>query len=230
MIIYIKLDIIAAFNCLWIAEEEEWKTAFWTRYELYEYLVMPFSLANALSLFQHYINDTLRDYLNVFCTVYIDDILIYSNSWEERTAHVKKVLKCLWIADLQIDISKWEFNVTEICYLSMIITTDSICIDSQKVQAVVNWETSTCVKDIQAFVDFANFYQYFVQEFSKVVTPLIALVRKDILFKWTEECQKSFELLKERFTTALILVHFDSIKEIIVKTDASDWVFTEILS
>ena len=94
----------------------------------------------------------------------------------------------------------------------------------------MNWETSTCVKDIQAFIGFTNFYQRFVQGFSKVVAPLIALVRKDILFKWTEECQKSFKLLKERFTTALILAHFDSIKEIIVETDASDWVSAGILS
>ena len=157
-VIYIKLDIIAAFNCLQIAEEEEWKTAFQTCYELYEYLVMHFSLINALSLFQHYINDTLKDYLNIFCTVYIDDILIYSNSWEEHTAHVKKVLKRLQIADLQINISKCEFNVTEICYLDMIITTDGICMIPQKVQAVVNWETPTCVKDIQTFIGFANFY------------------------------------------------------------------------
>ena len=94
----------------------------------------------------------------------------------------------------------------------------------------MNWETPTCVKDIQAFIGFTNFYQRFVQGFSKVVTSLIALVRKDVLFKWTEECQKFFKLLKERFTTASILVNFDSTKEIIVETDTSDWVFTEILS
>ena len=94
----------------------------------------------------------------------------------------------------------------------------------------MNWETSTCVKDIQTFIDFTNFYQRFVQGFSKVVTSLIALVRKDVLFKWTEECQRFFKLLKKRFTTALILAHFDSTKEIIVKTDASDWVSAEILS
>ena len=91
---------------------------------------MPFSLTNALLLFQHYINDTLRDYLNVFYTVYIDDILIYSNFWEEHTAHVKKVLKHLQIVSLQIDISKCEFNVTEVCYLNMIIMTDGICMNS----------------------------------------------------------------------------------------------------
>ena len=94
----------------------------------------------------------------------------------------------------------------------------------------MNWETSICVKDIQIFIDFINFYWHFVQEFSKVVTSLIILVRKDVLFKWTEECQKFFKLLKKRFTTALILAHFDSTKEIIVKTDASDWVSAEILS
>ena len=112
----------------------------------------------------------------------------------------------------------------------MIITTDSICMNPQKVQVIVNWETPTCVKDIQIFIGFAKFYWRFVQRFFKVITSLIALVRKDVLFKWTEECQKFFELLKERFTTALILAHFDSIKEIIVKTDTSDWVFTGILS
>ena len=94
----------------------------------------------------------------------------------------------------------------------------------------MNWETSICVKDIQTFIGFTNFYKRFVQGFFKVVTSLIVLVRKDVLFKWTEECQKFFKLLKKRFTTALILVHFDSTKEIIVKTDALNWVFTEILS
>ena len=94
-IIYTKLDIIAAFNRLRIAEGEEWKTAFRTRYGLYEYLVMPFGLANAPLSFQHYINDTLRDYLDVFYTAYIDDILIYSNTKEEHFTHVKKVLERL---------------------------------------------------------------------------------------------------------------------------------------
>ena len=94
----------------------------------------------------------------------------------------------------------------------------------------MNWETSTCVKDIQIFIGFASFYWRFVQGFSKVVASLIVLVRKDVLFKWIEECKKFFKLLKKRFTTALNLVHFDSTKEIIMETDASDWVFAEILS
>ena len=99
-VIYTKLDIIAVFNWLHIAEGEEWKTAFHTRYRLYEYLVMPFSLANTPLSFQYYINNTLRDYLNIFCTIYIDDILIYSNTKEEHSTYVKKVLKHLRTAGL----------------------------------------------------------------------------------------------------------------------------------
>ncbi|SLM40157.1 retrotransposon nucleocapsid protein [Lasallia pustulata] len=102
--------------------------------------------------------------------------------------------------------------------------------DPQKLQAVVDWETPTCVKDIQAFISFANFYQRSIQAFSKVVAPLIALVQKDVPFQWTEDCQKAFDLLKKRFTTAPILAYFDPTKEIIVEIDASDWVSARILS
>ena len=109
---FIKLDIIAAFNKLRMAAGEEWKTAFRTRYGLYEYLVLPFGLSNAPSSFQHYINDSLREFLDVFCTAYIDDILIYSNSRKEHTQHVRKVLERLRSAGLQVDIEKCEFSVT----------------------------------------------------------------------------------------------------------------------
>lgn len=92
---YTKLDIISAFNRLRIAQGEEWKTAFRTRYGLFEYLVMPFGLTNGPASFQHYINDALRDYLDIFCTAYLDDILIYSNSLSEHRQHVRQVLQRL---------------------------------------------------------------------------------------------------------------------------------------
>ena len=91
-VVYTKLDVIAAFNRLRIALGEEWKTTFRTRYRLYEYLVMPFGLAGAPSFFQHYINNTLREYLDLFYTMYIDDILIYSESRKEYMKHVRLVL------------------------------------------------------------------------------------------------------------------------------------------
>ena len=228
--IYSKIDIIAAFNRLRMQQGEEWKTAFRTRYGLYEYLVMPFGLANAPSSFQNFINDVLQGMLDDFCTAYIDDILIYSNSKKEYQAHVRKVLAALQKAGLQADIDKCEFHVTEISYLGLIISTEGIRMDPKKVEAVQNWETPTCVKDVQAFIGFANFYRRFIRAFSDIVRPMINAIKKDKAFRWSIECQKSFESLKERFTTAPILAHFDFEKECIVETDASDNVSAGVLS
>jgi hypothetical protein len=92
---YTKLDIISAFNRLRIKDGDEWKTAFRTRYGLFEYLVMPFGLCNGPASFQNFINDTLREYLDIFCTAYLDDILIYSETEEEHERHVKLILEKL---------------------------------------------------------------------------------------------------------------------------------------
>ena len=207
--IYSKIDIIAAFNRLRMQQGEEWKTAFRTRYGLYEYLVMPFGLANAPSSFQNFINDILHGMLDEFCTAYIDDILIYSNSKKEYQTHIRKVLAALQKIGLQANIDKCEFHVTKISYLGLIISTKGIRMDPKKVEAVQNEETPTCVRDVQAFIGFANFYHRFIRAFSDVVRPMIATIKKNTTFYWTPKCQKSFELLKKRFTTAPILAHFD---------------------
>ena len=93
--LYIKFDIIAAFNEIRIKQGYKEKTAFLTRYGLYEYVVMPFGLYNAPGIFQSFINETLREYLDQFCTAYLDDILIYSNSKEEHVQYVQSVLQKL---------------------------------------------------------------------------------------------------------------------------------------
>ena len=135
---YTKLDIIAAFNKLRIAKGDEWLTAFRTRYGLFEYLVMPFGLANAPSTFQHYVNDVLRPYLDVFCTAYIDDILIYSDNLEEHKKHVNLVLDALDQANLQLDVDKCEFYKTEVLYLGLLISTDRIRMDPKKIEAITS--------------------------------------------------------------------------------------------
>ena len=228
--IYSKIDIIAAFNCLHMQQGEEWKTAFQTRYGLYEYLVMPFRLANAPLSFQNFINNILHGMLDEFCTAYIDDIMIYSNSKKEHQTHIRKVLAALQKAGLQADIDKCEFHVTKISYLGLIISTEGIRIDPKKVEAVQNWETPTYVRDVQVFMGFANFYRRFTRAFSDVVRTMIATIKKNTTFHWTPECQKTFELLKKRFTTIPILAHFDFEKECIFETNSSDNISAEILS
>ena len=117
---------------------------------------MPFGLCGAPSSFQEYINDVLREYLDIFCTAYIDDILIYSNSLKEHKDHVRKVLMALQKAGLQLDISKCEFHVTETIYLGLIISKDGIRMDPKKIETIQNWNTPENLKDVQAFIGFAN--------------------------------------------------------------------------
>jgi len=139
---YIKLNIIAVFNKLWMTYEDEWKIAFWTRYDLYKYNVLLFKLTNESSSFQNFINDILHDFLNVFCIAYMNDILIYSNSKKKHTQHVHQILKRLKVVELQIDIKKCEFSVIEIKYLNSIIITHKIKMNSEKINAVMNWVAS----------------------------------------------------------------------------------------
>ena len=133
---YTKLDVIHAFNQIRIKKGHKWLTAFNSRYGQFEYLVMLFSLCNAPGTFQGYINESLREYLDVFCTAYLDDVLIYSNSKADHVGHVLQVLKRLHERGLQVDIDKCKFNTTRIKYLGMIVTTNGIEMDAEKVEAI----------------------------------------------------------------------------------------------
>ncbi len=192
-----------------IKEGEEWKTAFKTCYGLYEYLVMPFGLANAPSSFQHYINDTLQGYLDIFATAYIDDILVYSNSLPEHRKHVGLVLDRMREAGLQLDISKSEFHVQEVIFLGLLVGKDGIRMDPKKIEAIQEWKTPRSIRDVQSFIGFANFYRRFIRDFSAVIRPMMQLTRKDTPFIWSSACSNAFHQLKEAFVTAPILMKFD---------------------
>ncbi len=119
---YIKLNVIVAFHKIWIAAEDKWKTAFCMRYRLYEWMVTSFKLVNASSTFQRYINWALQDFLNEFCSAYVNDILIFTDELlHQHRNHVQKVLLWLWEAGLQIDIDKCEFEVKSTKYLGFIL-------------------------------------------------------------------------------------------------------------
>lgn len=227
---YTKLDLRQGYNQIRIAEGEEWKTAFRTRYGHFEYTVMPFGLTNAPATFQHFINDCLRDYLDVFCTAYLDDILIYSNSLKEHQTHVSKVLQALQDSGVLLKPEKCEFHTQSTKYLGLIIEPGGIKMDPKKVDAVRNWKSPKTLKDVQAFLGFANFYRRFIRGFSALAFPLYKLTRKNTPFSWDTQAEKAFESLKISFTSAPILAHFDPQKRIVVETDASDYVAAGILS
>ena len=227
---YTKLDVIAAFNRIRIAEGHEWLTAFITRFGLYEMLVTPFGLCNAPATFQNYINHVLHDILDEYCTAYLDDVLVFSKTRTEHRRHVDEVIRRLGAAGLQIDIGKSEFCTTKTKYLGLIISTDGMSMDPEKVQALQTWKDPTSVKELQQFLGFANFYRRFIQGYSAIVAPMTKLLRKDINWSWGTEQAKSFETLKNAFMSAPVLAYFDHTKRTVVETDASNWASGGVLS
>ena len=191
---------------------------------------MPFGLLNATATFQARINEVLRLFLNRYYTAYIDDILIYSNNLASHRLYVKSVLQVLEAIGLQLDVKKYEFETTEGKYLGIIISTTRVQIDPQKVDYLVNQEAPINVKDVQAFLGFSNFYRRFIKGFLRIVRPLVALTRKLVKQNWTLSCREVFDILKNSFTLALILRHFDPKREVFVEYDISDFVSSGILS
>lgn len=192
---------------------------------------MQFGLANCPSKFQVFVNEVIRDMLNQNLIVYIDDILIYSKTFETHVQDVRAVLQCLTDNQLYAKIQKCEFHQTQITFLGYIISAEGVTMDNGKVQAVVNWPQLTNVKELQHFLGFANFYRHFIRNFSITAAPLTSLLQGGgQLLNWSSESIAAFKQLKEKFTTAPILHHPDPEREFIVEVDASNTGIRAILS
>ena len=228
---FTKLDVIAAFHKVRVREGDEWMTAFRTRFGLYEWLVTPFGMANSPSTFQRYINWVLRDYLDAFCTAYLDDVLIYTNgSLREHRRQVDQVLGKLKEAGLFVDIKKCEFEVKTTKYLGFIIEAGKgIRMDPAKVQAIVSWQAPTTVKGVRSFLGFANFYRRFIKNFAGLATPLTRLTG-DVSWRWTTEEQEAFDELKKKFISEPILAHFRHDRDTVMECDSSGSVTGGVLS
>ena len=212
-------------------EGEEWKTAFQTRYWHYKYTVMPFGLTNAPATFQALINTTLCKYLDIFVTAYLDDILIYTKgTLKEHIQEVKKVFKALQEADIGLQLDKCKFHVKTVKFLGSIITINGIQMDNEKVKAIRELPEPRNLKEVQAFLGFANFYQRFIQEYSQICTPLTKMTKKEQPFHCECEQREAFEKLKKKFILAPILASFNLERKIILKTNASDQALGSCLS
>ncbi len=225
-----RLNIIFAFNKLRIHLNSENYTIFIIALEAYKSKILSFKLTNDSILFQQYMNDVLWDFLNDFCQAYLDDILIYSKTQKKHKQHVKMILNRLQDADLQIDIWKCKFNVKETVFLKIIVSEQDLHMNSIKVKAIVNWATSTNLKEVQDFVDFVNFYWCFIKNFSKLVKSFTQLTWKDTSFVWNEVCVEVFDNLKKQISSTSVLRHFNVKRQAILKINAFNYVKDDILS
>lgn len=227
---FTKLDIRQAFHRIRMSPESEEMTSFRTRYGQFKYRVMPFGLCNGPATFQAFINSQIFEYLDVFVTAYVDDLIIYSNTLEEHEEHVKLVLEKLKAAGLQADIKKCEFHVQKTRFLGYIVGTHGVEVDPAKIEAVTAWERPKTVPAVQSFLGFCNFYRRFVKDYGRVVRPLQRLTEKDRKFEWTPECEEAFGEIKRRMSSTPVLTHFDPERETRLETDASGGVVAGVLS
>ncbi|MBW0561558.1 hypothetical protein O181_101273, partial [Austropuccinia psidii MF-1] len=228
--IFSKIDLHGACNLLRIIEGDERLTAFRAKYGSYEYLVMPFGLTNALASFQNLVNDIFAEFLDVFVVVCLDDITIFSSSEEEHVKHLTSVFQRLREKNLFAKASKCVFHDSSVGYLGYIASSEGLKMDSSKAQQILNWPQPRNIKALQSFLGFANFYPCFIKNYSYKLTSLTSLVKKDSPFIFNEEALSQFQILREAFTTAPILAHFNPSLPAIVETNASDYALGAVLS
>ena len=234
--VFSALDLKDAYYRIPIKKGDEWKTAFRTRYGHFEYMVMPFGLTNAPATFQAYITKALAGYLDEFCVVYLDDILIYSRDAEEHKRHLRLVLERLRKYALYANRKKCHFFTDSVEFLGFIVGSEGVSMDPRRVDTVAAWPQPTTYREVQQFLGFANFYRRFIQGYSRIARPLTSLLKGSVNGKkpgplqLDNEAAEAFRTLCAAFTEAPVLVHYDPAAAIKVETDASNFACSGILS
>ncbi|CAG2189252.1 Retrovirus-related Pol polyprotein from transposon 17.6,Retrovirus-related Pol polyprotein from transposon opus,Retrovirus-related Pol polyprotein from transposon 297 [Mytilus edulis] len=205
-------------------EETRHKSAFITRNGVYEFLRMPFGLKNAPISFQQLMSNVLRGLNWQFVLVYVDDILVFSRSFEEHLSHLEQVFTCLRDANLTLKPSKCVFAAKEVKYLGHIISKEGIKVDPEKTKAISTFPVPTRQKQVRSFLGMCNYYRRFVDSYSKIATPLNGLLKKERerSFKWNRECQVAFDNLKQALLTPPVLAYPDMNKPFMLTCDASN--------
>ena len=175
-------------------------------------------------------NDIFSDLLDVYVMIYLDDILIYSNNMSKHHRHMKEVLKHLRKAGLYAKAEKCKFHSESVEYLGYILSSSGLTMFDDKIKIIQDWLEPKKVKDIQFFLGFANFYCWFIFNYSDIVILLTRLTQKDIPWKFDSSCQDAFNFLKKAFTSAPILTHWIFNAQLIVENNASDYALAAILS
>jgi hypothetical protein len=186
--VFSKIDLRSGYHQLRIRPSDIPKTAFITKYGLYEFTVMSFALRNAPAYFMYLMNSMFMDYLDKFIVVFIDDILIYSQNEQEHEEKLRKVLQRLRDCQWYTKLSKCEFWISEVLFLGHIINREGLVVDPKKVTAILDWKAPKDVRGIKSFIGMASYYRRFIEGFSKIARPMTALLAKKVEFKWTPAC------------------------------------------
>ena len=229
--VFTKMNLRWGYNNVRIKEGDEWKAAFTMPEGSFEPTVMFFGLTNSPATFQAMMNELLRDLINIGkVAVFIDDVIVGTETEEGHDELVVEVIKRLEENDLYVKPEKCKWKIKEVEFLEVVIGPEGIKIKKEKVKGVLEWPTPKCVKDIQKFLGLANYYRRFIKNFATIARPLHDLVKKDKKWEWTEREEKAFIKLKERFTKEPVLAAPDIDKKMRIEVDALDYATGGVLS
>ncbi|KAL0536920.1 hypothetical protein IC582_025883 [Cucumis melo] len=219
--VFSKIDLRSGYHQLRIKDEDVPKTAFRSRYGHYEFIVMSFGLTNAPAVFMDLMNRVFREFLDTFVIVFIDDILIYSKTEAEHEEHLRMVLQTLRDNKLYAKFSKCEFWLKQVSFLGHVVSKAGVSVDPAKIEAVTGWTRPSTVSEVRSFLGLAGYYRRFVENFSRIATPLTQLTRKGVPFVWSKACEDSFQTLKQKLVTAPVLTVPDGSGSFVIYSDAS---------
>jgi len=187
--VFSKIDLRSGYHQIKIKPEDVPKTAFTTRYGLYEYLVMSFGLTNAPAHFMYLMNSVFMPELDKFVVIFIDDILIYSKTKKEHVEHLRIVLTRLREHQLYAKFSKCEFWLDKVHFLGHVLSAEGVAVDPGKVEDVLNWKPLTMVHEVRSFLGMAGYYRRFIPDFSRVAKPITTLLKNQTKFVWSSDCE-----------------------------------------
>lgn len=224
------IDLKSAFLQVPLSPEDQEKTAFVTKNGQYQFTVLPFGLKNSPAIFQRLMTNVLGDYLDKFCLVFIDDILVFSETWQAHVAHLHMVFSRLTEFGLKAHPDKCKLGTQEVKYLGHVLTPSGNFPQEDKLQAVQQLQPPQTLTELRAFLGLTSYYRRFVQGYSHLAAPLTSLLRKDTDFVWSTPCQQAFQELKNRLVSPPILRRPDFSKPFILQTDYSQLGFGAVLS
>ena len=224
------LDLFSGYWQVTVNPNDRPKTAFATRHGLYEFSVMPFGLCNAPATFERLMERVLSGLQFDICLVYLDDIIVTARTFDEMINNLSKVFDRLSAAGFKLKAKKCDLFARKVEYLGHVITEDGIATSASKTKAIDEWSVPSNASEVRSFLGLCSYYRKFVSGFAEIASPLHALTTKGKDFKWTEECQHSFEALRRALVISPILASPNFSKSFILDTDASDKSIGAVLS
>jgi hypothetical protein len=230
--IYSSLDLASGYWQIRMADEDAEKTAFISKYGLFQWTVMPFGLSTAPATFVKLVDEVLGDLKWRIVIAYFDDIVIYSKTYSEHIEHLRAVFDRLRKFTLQAKVSKCLFGTNQLAFIGFIVTPGGVQPNPDNIAAMKAYTRPSTQTEVRSFLGVCNFYRRFVEHYAEVARPLTQLTAgngKSTAIQWTDECELAFISLKDKLTAAPILALPDFGEPFILYTDASDYALGAIL-